>query len=391
MHKPRTPDGVWFKNGRSSEQVESRMFFMRRKFVTAPVLRALGLNELYQSQASSACFVGARGYTMLKSRNSRKGLKRRQAATIAAVKVYVVAQKDDQVFESINNKEVLMALDSMQRESLYEEVVFGKVVRKLTEASKKMTVTTKFFSDGIKTSSGGGSHVYIRLKLPSRDATIGPRAVFASEDAGVRKMSSVIDSERCGSTFLNSHGQDGLKMKDLALQVSQLESRMQLKVEVDAATSTKLVTHRSRAKMRKAKRRLYDRGKQMMRNAHYLRISYLAATCEYLIQPGLAVSGMICKEDRKIGKATVKAMLTWRHYKYTSRCSDQARRQADFTVIRTDEINSTVTCSQWNCGHKRTSFTGERFICLNPECGFTADRDFNAGKNIVVKFVIYPK
>ena len=58
-------------------------------------------------------------------------------------------------------------------------------------------------------------------------------------------------------------------------------------------------------------------------------------------------------------------------------------REHDTTVVICDEQYTTKTCSM--CGRMHEQGAAKVFTC--PTCGFVCDRDFNASKNILLRYM----
>jgi len=95
---------------------------------------------------------------------------------------------------------------------------------------------------------------------------------------------------------------------------------------------------------------------------------------------------MVNKQNRKIGKSTVKDMLSWAHYEFQQRLIFKSqRRNGANKVILVGEEQTTMTCGQ--CGLMNRNVGGSKtFICNDKvNCGYVAGRDENAARNILLK------
>ena len=150
-------------------------------------------------------------------------------------------------------------------------------------------------------------------------------------------------------------------------------------------------SHKRRWRMRRAKWRIWDQRKNMMRDAHLKIVKHLSQTFRVVVIPRFGASKMVGKpkfseagevlvRGRNISKRTVKGMLAWGHYEFRQRLLQKAEATDGFTVIEVTEPWTSRTCSA--CGILAPKSMSKIFQCCNKECGMTCDRDLNAAKNI---------
>ena len=89
------------------------------------------------------------------------------------------------------------------------------------------------------------------------------------------------------------------------------------------------------------------------------------------------------KRGRKIGKATVRSMLSLSHFKFKQRLLHMAKSR-DCIVNICDESYTTKTCGI--CGNLN-NFVGPSKVFKCPKCDITIDRDYNGARNIYLKNV----
>jgi hypothetical protein len=152
-------------------------------------------------------------------------------------------------------------------------------------------------------------------------------------------------------------------------------------------------THVRRWRMRRALWRIWDKKKNMIRDAHRKYALHMSRTFSVLLIPRFSVQGMVRKsvkkegtervKGRNIGKGTVKAMLNWAHYSQRQRLLQLADRTDGFTVIEVVEPWTSRTCSA--CGYLVPKTRSKDFQCARETCGMSCDRDLNAAKNILLR------
>jgi putative transposase len=93
---------------------------------------------------------------------------------------------------------------------------------------------------------------------------------------------------------------------------------------------------------------------------------------------------MVIRKKRKIGSKSARAMLTWSHHAFQQRLISKAREYPWCKVLIVDENYTSKTCG--NCGKIHEALGGNKhFLCRH--CGFSADRDANAARNILIRFL----
>jgi hypothetical protein len=155
-------------------------------------------------------------------------------------------------------------------------------------------------------------------------------------------------------------------------------------------------THARRWRMRRALWRIWDKKKNMIRDAHRKFALHMSRKFSVLLIPRFSAQGMVRKsvkkegievvKGRNIGKGTVKAMLNWAHYSQRQRLLQLADRTEGFTVIEVVEPWTSRTCSA--CGYLVPKTRSKTFQCGQERCEMTCDRDLNAAKNILLRYVL---
>jgi putative transposase len=90
---------------------------------------------------------------------------------------------------------------------------------------------------------------------------------------------------------------------------------------------------------------------------------------------------MATRLHRRIRSKTARDMLTWSHYSFRQRLLHKAREFPGCHIhIATEEYTS-KTCGQ--CGILNAKLGGSKVFCCG-QCGYTADRDANAARHILL-------
>ena len=115
-----------------------------------------------------------------------------------------------------------------------------------------------------------------------------------------------------------------------------------------------------------------------MANAHYDAANFLLTRYDVVIEPKLAVSKLVQKNDRVFRTKTARAMYTWSHYLFRQRLKSASSRYIGRHVIECNEPGTSKTCG--NCGFWNAELGGNKtYEC--PSCKIVIDRDVNGARN----------
>lgn len=130
--------------------------------------------------------------------------------------------------------------------------------------------------------------------------------------------------------------------------------------------------------------RVHFRIKNLVKEVHRKMASWLCENHRVILIPKFEASRMVKRAWRKIGSKTVRGMLTWSHYAFRAMLKDKAELFPWVSVVECDEAYTSKTCG--GCGnlhHKLGS--AKTFRCQG--CGYVADRDINAARNILLRYL----
>ncbi len=100
--------------------------------------------------------------------------------------------------------------------------------------------------------------------------------------------------------------------------------------------------------------------------------------------PVFETSRMVSRGGRKINSKTCRNMLTWSHYAFRALLKAKAELYPWVMDIECNEAYTSKTCG--GCGVLNHKLGGSKtFRCTS--CGYIADRDINAARNILVRFL----
>ena len=139
------------------------------------------------------------------------------------------------------------------------------------------------------------------------------------------------------------------------------------------------ILHR-KGSMRK-QRRFYAKIKNKIDDFHWKTIKFLTSEYKTIIISDFKTKDILKLEElRKISKRTLGLIS---HYKFRQRLIEKCMSRGNELHIQ-DESFTSKTCGK--CGKiNQLLGSSKEFIC--PFCGYDADRDVNAGRNILLKFL----
>ena len=93
---------------------------------------------------------------------------------------------------------------------------------------------------------------------------------------------------------------------------------------------------------------------------------------------------MVKKEDRKIGKKTVRGLYGLSHFKFRQRLIEKSRQYSNCQVILVNEAYTSKTCGK--CGNLHPKLESSKvYVCSEKNCQMVMDRDVNGSRNILLR------
>lgn len=216
------------------------------------------------------------------------------------------------------------------------------------------------------------------------------RAACVSIDPGVRTFATCYDPDglicKWGCAGPDGSPSANAKLWRIANVANSIRARMQ-----NPLLRTNMVgrgkRHRRRRHMRRAAARIERRLRNLVDELHHKLALWLCSNYEAVLLPSFRVSQMVRKKDargrrRKICRRTVKELYSLAHCRFRAYLKYLAERH-DTLVCECDEAYTTQTCG--SCG--RLNFVGGSEVYRCRLCGARFDRDENAARNIMLKFI----
>lgn len=169
-----------------------------------------------------------------------------------------------------------------------------------------------------------------------------------------------------------------------------------LKSKIDRMEDAGELNHRRRYRMNRALLRKQERMRDKVKEFHCKYAKWLCENYNAILLPKFEVQGMVKKEvvftsgkkRRSISTKTARAMCTMSHFGFRQRLLAKSREYPNCAVIICDEAYTSKTCGL--CGGLNSSLGSKKAFECN-FCPYKADRDANAARNILVKYLAKQK
>lgn len=148
--------------------------------------------------------------------------------------------------------------------------------------------------------------------------------------------------------------------------------------------SQKEVCHKKRYKLKRAARRIRKKIRNLIDETHKKFTKWIVEQYHTVLLPEFETQRMVKRAQRRIRSKTARAMLTWSHYRFKQRLINKTKEYPWCKVIICDEHYTSKTCSQCGFLHQKLG-ASKTFKC--PQCNVEMDRDINAAKNILLRYV----
>jgi transposase len=139
--------------------------------------------------------------------------------------------------------------------------------------------------------------------------------------------------------------------------------------------------YQHRRRMREAVRKLFAKVQHKVDETHHTAITYLT-TFQVVLLPKFETASLVAK-PRVLHASTARQLNLWAHHRFRQRLIAKAKTVPGCTVLIVDEHYSSQTCS--NCGELNKVGGSEVYRCAS--CKAIADRDANAAKNILLRWL----
>jgi putative transposase len=228
-----------------------------------------------------------------------------------------------------------------------------------------------------------------RDEIVSKDFLGDARAPIVALDPGTRTFVTAYDTEGnvhdIGITkdvarmHRLEHAIDENKRKIQAIQKMEKEKRPKTPGSTPVSPKHAQPTTKER-KLENKNLCLFRRMKNMTDDIHWKVIRFLCNQYKIILLPKFNAKNCMVKI---MSKKTSRTTMQWSHCRFMDRLKWKAGH-LDTTVLVNGEAYTSITCGRCGEEHK-TLGTKKIFIC--PKCEWTADRDANGARNILLRSI----
>ena len=208
------------------------------------------------------------------------------------------------------------------------------------------------------------------LCVPSESTTVHSenQGRIVALDPGVRTFQTFYSNNSCGKL---GDG-DFSRIVRLAVHLDDLLSR-----------STK-VTSKKRRSMKKAANRIRIKIRNLVDELHHKVSHFLVKNFDVILLPTFETSQMSNKLTRKIGRKSVRSMLTFAHYRFKQFIKCKA---FEFGKIVLD-VNEAYTSKTISWTGEEVRNLGGRKVIKSRKTGLVMDRDYNGARGIFLRALV---
>jgi putative transposase len=208
-----------------------------------------------------------------------------------------------------------------------------------------------------------------QITISLRAENQGESKRVVAVDPGIRTFATFYSPDECGEIAKG----DYTRLFRLAMHLDNLYSRL------DKRRKEGRVGARKRQGLRKATTRLRARFANLIDELHWKSITFLLSNFDVVLLPTFETSQMSKKSQRKIGRKSVRSMLSYAFYRFSQRLEWKAACLGK-VVIRVNEAYTTKTAS-WT-GEIIKNLGGRKTI---KSAGLSVSRDINGARGIFLR------
>jgi putative transposase len=194
---------------------------------------------------------------------------------------------------------------------------------------------------------------------------------------------SVIALDPGNRTFMTGYDVNGFRVVEWGAGDMKRLYNLCFLIDKFQSLCTK-TTHRQRYRWKKRIMTWRFRIRNLVDELHKKLARWLCENYRLILLPKFETSKMVKRRMRKIGSKVARGLYTWAHYRFRERMLSKVREFPWCHVAIVNEAYTSKTCGK--CGALNQKLAGKKdFQCGS--CDFTADRDHNAARNILIKYL----
>ncbi len=179
-------------------------------------------------------------------------------------------------------------------------------------------------------------------------------------------------------TFMTGYFSDGMVIEwgdgDMRRVYALLRRADQLQSQID----------KGKQKYRRPWLRLLLKIRYKIDEIHRKFATFLCRMVKRILLPKFDTSRMVKRAKRNISSKTARSMINWAHYRFRESLKAKVALYPRCVLYICDEHFTSKTCG--SCGHIHQDLgKNKTFVC--PKCAYKSDRDINAARNILLRFL----
>lgn len=255
----------------------------------------------------------------------------------------------------------VQARDMKRMRGMFSTLALEKL-RGAETIPKSLDGAVRFVKDRL-----GQYFIVVPFKVQRSDNQASPNVVAL--DPGVRTFQTTYDANGMASEW----GKGGMSaIFCLCRRADKLQSSMSKK-----RGSKKRGCRRAWLRVLKKIRHKID-------EIHHKTAKWLCENYTAILIPKFEVSKMVRRANRKISSTVSRNMLTWAHFRFREFLKAKAQLYEDVRVVEVNEAFTSKTCGKCGALHE-TLGKSKTFEC--PKCAYTADRDVNGARNVLLRYI----
>lgn len=198
-----------------------------------------------------------------------------------------------------------------------------------------------------------------------------PSEKIVAIDPGIRTFATLYDAAGC---VLHWGAGDFHRLQRLCHHIDDITSDLECDPDMRARTRGHLrclVLPRMRARLR-----------NIVAELHHKLALYLCENYNVILLPKFETSKMVKRASRRLGRKSVRNLLTWSHGRFRERLLQKAEEYPWVRVILVREDYTSKTCGRCGVIGKPSR---EKLKCK--VCHYEVDRDLNGARNILLRWL----
>jgi IS605 OrfB family transposase len=236
--------------------------------------------------------------------------------------------------------------------------IFNNRIKTNEQLPEKMMYTSRL----LKTATG---KYYISLPLPLDENQIND------------KESSVLFIDPGSKVFLTGYDPSGKIIIFGKDDIGRIARLLHYKRKLQSKEMCKTINGKIKKRYRKAKLRIGEKITNLVNDMHKKLAKWLCSNYTRVYIPKLNFHNM-----KKLNKKEKSKLASLKHCNFVDRLKNKSR-EYNCKIIEVKEDYTSKTCS--NCGYLKNDLKGRVYKC--DSCEMVFDRDMNASKNIMLKYI----